>query len=49
MFAELQSSLPVRRPLRQAGKGQRQDTMGIATSDAAGVSEKRNRGIDHGS
>jgi type I restriction enzyme M protein len=27
----------------------RQDTMGIATSDAAGVSEKRNRGIDHGS
>ena len=26
-----------------------QDTMGIATSDAAGVSEKHNRGIDHGS
>ncbi|MGC2224825.1 MAG: DUF6494 family protein [Methylocella sp.] len=27
----------------------REDTMRIATSDAAGVSEKRNRGIDHGS
>src|SRR3984893_9075380 len=25
-----------------------QDPMGIATSDAAGVSEKHNRGIDHG-